>query len=413
VLARTLDVPASASVTYQPYLWKQGSDSIRVLFRDHKLSDLIGFVYARMGAEEAASHFLTEIRNNCRDLLESGRDALVPIILDGENAWEFYSNNGRPFLRELYSRIAADPVISALTISEALATTPAKETGHLSPGSWVDANFDIWIGAEEDNRAWELLLGAREAYDRAASAGDAVSAAAKQMAWEELMIAEGSDWCWWYGPEHSSANRSEFDQLYRDHLANVYRLLHQDVPRELDDPILQVADQKLHDMPTGLIQPVIDGAVTSQQEWANAGHYRSDFRPGAMHSRRPLLQDLHYGSDGQNIFLRLDLGESLPADATFEFHLRLRNRSSEEFTFDVAIRNGETSIVNTNLPESAFNVALDTIYELRLSMGALRIRRGEPMNVRFSVLRDGLPVAALPQTGEVEVHSSEMVVGAM
>jgi hypothetical protein len=153
--------------------------------------------------------------------------------------------------------------------------------------------------------------------------------------------------------------------------------------------------------------------VTSQQEWANAGHYRADCRPGAMHSRRPLLQDLHYGSDGQNIFLRLDLSEALASDAAFEFRLRVRNRSSEEFEFDLSTRNGEIAVVNTNLAESAFNVALASIYELRLSMGALRMRRGESLNIRFSVLRDGLPVAALPQSGEVEVSSTEMAVGAM
>jgi alpha-amylase/alpha-mannosidase (GH57 family) len=168
--------------------------------------------------------------------LADGRDAIVPIILDGENAWEYYDRNGRPFFRALYAGIAADPRMEALTMSEACARVAPVSLDHVSPGSWIDANFDIWIGAEEDNQAWRLLLGARKAYDAAEGASDE----AKKLAWEELLIAEGSDWNWWYGPEHDSPNRPEFDELYREHLTNVYRTLGLDAPVELSHPILQM-----------------------------------------------------------------------------------------------------------------------------------------------------------------------------
>ncbi len=97
----------------------------------------------------------------------------------------------------------------------------------------------MWIGADEDNQAWTQLLRARETYDAAA----AVPEKQRRMAFEELLIAEGSDWCWWYGPEHDSANREEFDQLYRSHLANVYRFLNLTPPEELSRPILRMAVQ--------------------------------------------------------------------------------------------------------------------------------------------------------------------------
>ena len=145
----------------------------------------------------------------------------MPIILDGENAWEWYEANGRPFLRELYRRISEDPNLEALTVSEALAKFEAEPLHGIFPGSWINANFNIWIGAEEDNQAWELLLAARRAYDETPD----VPESARKLAYEELLIAEGSDWNWWYGPEHGSDNRPEFDQLYRDHLVNVYRAL--------------------------------------------------------------------------------------------------------------------------------------------------------------------------------------------
>ena len=120
VLARTLNQAATPSLTYQPFLWEQGDSRIHVLFRDHFLSDLIGFVYSRMNPNAAAEHFLNEIRNNCRPILNEGRDALVPIILDGENAWEYYEQSGRPFLRSLYAMIYGASDISAVTVSEGL-----------------------------------------------------------------------------------------------------------------------------------------------------------------------------------------------------------------------------------------------------------------------------------------------------
>src|SRR5207245_2260779 len=210
-----------------------------VIFRDHFLSDLIGFVYSHMDAAEAAGDFLSRIRQNCSGILSSGRDALVPIILDGENAWEYYYRNGRPFLRELYRRISEDPGMQAVTVSEGLRGIAPERLDYIFPGSWINANFDVWIGAEEDNKAWEYLLRARQVYDQASG----VSEDNRRLAYQELLIAEGSDWNWWYGPEHDSANRVEFDTLYRNHLANVYRALNLAPPEELSRPILKTLAQ--------------------------------------------------------------------------------------------------------------------------------------------------------------------------
>src|SRR6185436_6115775 len=121
VLGRTLDETPGVDVTYQAYLWQQDGRRMRLLFRDHFLSDLLGFEYARMEPAIAAEHFLFRIRENAQ-----GRESLVPIILDGENAWEWYAENGRPFLRELYQRIAEDPELEAVTVSEALARHSAR-----------------------------------------------------------------------------------------------------------------------------------------------------------------------------------------------------------------------------------------------------------------------------------------------
>jgi hypothetical protein len=282
-----------------------------MLFRDHYLSDLIGFEYSRMEATHAADHFLDRIRQNT-----GNADVLVPIILDGENAWEWYWGQGRPFLRELYKRICDDPNLEALTVTEALAKYEAKPLGHVVPGSWINANFDIWIGAEEDNVAWTMLLAARRAYDK--HAGN-VPEAARQLAFEELLIAEGSDWCWWYGPEHGSDNRSEFDELYRDHIANVYRALNLDVPSELSQPILKdVQEGDLHERPSNVLDVTLDGEVTSAFEWMGAGRFRPDPRSGAMHGGGPPAREMFYGFRDGKLFVRLD-GPATDAKFTVEF----------------------------------------------------------------------------------------------
>jgi len=269
VLGATLGRVAGVDETYRPWVWTQGARSMQLVFRDHFLSDLIGFVYSRMEPADAASHFLDRVRENARSLHAQGRDALVPIILDGENAWEHYELNGRPFLKELYRQISEDPSLEAATVSEALRRVPAGELTRIHPGSWINANYDIWIGASEDNHGWECLLDARQLWEKFSASGEAgiIDPERLKMAYQELLIAEGSDWFWWYGPEHSSENRPEFDKLFREHLANFYRLIGKTPPDELSRPILESRVIEYHEPPTGSITPVIDGEVTSYFEW--------------------------------------------------------------------------------------------------------------------------------------------------
>lgn len=413
VLARTLGCPAGVQETYRPYLWRQENRQIQVVFRDHTLSDLIGFVYARMGAIEAARDFLDRIRENCRGILAGGRDALVPIILDGENAWEGYEQNGRPFLRELYRRITADPQITAPTLREALERFEPQRLDHIFPGSWIGANFDIWIGAEEDNRAWEYLLRARQTYDLEAAAAPEDR---RTLAYEELLIAEGSDWCWWYGPEHASSFRPEFDELFRDHLANVYRALRLNPPEELSHPILKLAVADLHVPPAGPIRALIDGEVTSYFEWLGAGTYRIDARSGAMHGKRYLIREICYGSDGLNLYLRVDFEAS--AEETWsglEARLSIRAAADQSLASSFVIRlqdRGVTPVeVRVAQPwpagPAAAEFAFNKVLEARLSLAALGVRPGQSLHVQLSLWKEGLPLDAVPQQGWLEVSTAD------
>ena len=160
-----------------------------------------------------------------------GRPLTVSLILDGENAWEYFPGNGREFLRQFYRRIDNDPDILALTASEAAAAAAGEipRNNGIFPASWISANFDVWIGSGEDVVAWDHLTRARDFYQQQAdnaAKGFPKAPTAKQLAasYEALLAAEGSDWCWWYGPEHSSANDAEFDAFYRKLLTEVYRV---------------------------------------------------------------------------------------------------------------------------------------------------------------------------------------------
>ena len=397
VLARTLGASAGAEATYTPYLWRRNGREMRCIFRDHFLSDLIGFIYARMGAVEAASHFLDRIRENCNPILAAGRDALVPIILDGENAWEHYERNGRLFLSELYRRIAADPRMEALTVSEALRRMDPAPLDHIFPGSWINANFDVWIGAEEDNRAWEYLGRARDTFEQTAGT---VAEERRKLAYEEILIAEGSDWCWWYGPEHESENRPEFDQLFRDHLANAYRALGLSPPDELSRPILKIGVQEFHEPPTGPVRPVIDGESSSYFEWLGAGVYRMDERSGAMHGQRFLLRQLLYGSDGQNLFLRLDFQRAIESPAGTEVRLVMEapGDSPTRKSFSVRLSGGQDADI-----EAAFGKLL----EIRVPLSLAGIAPGRAARFQVSVWEDGLPMDALPQQGWIEFSTAD------
>jgi hypothetical protein len=320
----------------------------------------------------------------------------VPIILDGENAWEYYYRNGRPFLRELYRRISADPDMDAVTVSEGLRLMAPEPLSHIFPGSWIGANFDVWIGAEEDNDAWTQLLRARATYDATPN----VPEDRRRLAFEELLIAEGSDWCWWYGPEHDSANRLEFDQLYRDHLANVYRFLNLAPPEELSRPILRVISSEVRIEPTGPIRPKIDGEVTSYFEWLGAGVCRIDDRSGAMHGARMAVREIHYGGDGKNFFLRLDFQAGFEGEIP-GLEVRLSFQSLDGAPpFKTAIRFTGDGLSAPAPLECAYRQVL----EIAVPLFALQASVGAGVRFQLSLWKDSLPIDAVPRAGWLEFH---------
>jgi alpha-amylase/alpha-mannosidase (GH57 family) len=407
VLNQTLGRSVPVEGLYRPYRWKQRGRELGVIFRDHFLSDLIGFVYSKMDPLAAADDFLRRISDNCAGILTAGRDALVPIILDGENAWEYYYRNGRPFLRALYDRISGDGRMRAVTVSEALRALPPEPVGHIFPGSWINANFDVWIGAGEDNEAWTQLLRARQTFDTATT----VSEEQRRLAFEELLIAEGSDWCWWYGPEHESANREEFDQLYRSHLANVYRFLNLAPPEELSRPILRISVPAVLTQPSGAIYPVIDGEVTSYFEWMGAGAYRVDERSGSMHGKKFLVRDVFFGSGGTDLCLRVDFHPGYERElAGMEARLTVQTLDGGAPSFlEIGFSGGAARVTSRKLATGAGDVecAFGRVLELRIPLSSLGVQGGDGLRLQFSIWQGGLPIDAVPQQGWLEMGTTD------
>src|SRR5436189_1219944 len=189
-------------------------------------------------------------------------------------------------------------------MAEACAVS-TREITSIFPGSWIDANFYIWIGHADDQRGWTQLAEARTTLDSVAAGSPAADAAR-----EEILIAEGSDWFWWYGDDHSSANDLEFDDLFRRHLRNAYRRLKKPVPDELFiSNISTGAAASPQTEPTALLAPTLDGEETSYFEWLGAGTLEVREVAGAMHQtdRRPAVVTLvHFGFDDERMFVRVD-----------------------------------------------------------------------------------------------------------
>jgi len=424
VLGRTLNLwfgrgasglPENASALYRPMRFARDGGQITGLFRDRFLSDLIGFVYSRMDPAAAAADLHARLRAIAEQVAEP-RPLTVTLVLDGENAWEYYRGNGREFLRQLYHRLENDPNVRARTASEAIAEAgeiPARED--IFPGSWVNANFDIWIGHAEDLRAWELLREARQAFAQAHAAGGSRQPSAEQVtrAYEALLAAEGSDWCWWYGPEHRTEDAEAFDSLYRKQLAEVYAALGIESPETLAEPIKKRPERALTVAPQGYLEPHIDGRVTSYFEWLGAGLYSADRQTGAMHGWTRSLRELHYGFDDRRLYLRVDLfPEALAGMRSCEF--RVVVRAAEELRVSVNLEEGRLAGVSTErndvaveTPPEVLAVAFDRVLELGLARELVPLGEEKAFTIHVALWHGGLPLGMLPAEGRLTIQLGE------
>ena len=418
---------------YTPWRFEKNNTRMNMLFRDHTLSDLVGFVYSGMPAAEAAAHFVRSIREAAEPVLRQGRDAVIPIILDGENAWEYYPESGREFLRRVCDALQHDPGTEAVTVSEAIERhRDIPHLGNLVPGSWINANFDVWIGAPEDNKSWDYLAAARSFY---AQASPMASPEKRKLAFEELLIAEGSDWNWWYGPEHHTANDRDFDELYRKHLSNVYTTLGAEPPLYLAQPIAGGAVRPTCSPQTAYIHPRVRADFTRYFDWIGAAMYTAERQGGAMHGKVFILDSIFAGIDETSLYGRVDFHGAVPQD---DFNLVVviecctpaegyahdsgpggARRASVPTSWRLevslgggAIKSWRVRAADSDEPaitsesssvKDGARVMLYKNFEFQLPLALLGAELGLVMRLRFTVWREFLPLDALPVEGTLDI----------
>jgi alpha-amylase/alpha-mannosidase (GH57 family) len=396
---------------YRPWRVEEQGKPLQVVFRDHAMSDQIGFHYQRYAPQQAVDDFIGKI-----EAIEAAtkgnagqRPSMVNIILDGENCWEYYPNSGLEFLRGLYRRVVQHPRIAPVRIGDYLARYPATDKlGNLFPGSWIQHNFAIWIGHPECNDAWDRLHETRRRLCEF-TAKKAKSPEKIARAWQELYIAEGSDWFWWFGDTHESAQKGLFDRLFRKHLQNAYALLDEAPPAELAKPISRAQrPARMYSEPTGLLRVKVDGRRT-YFEWINAGHYACGGSRGTMNmAEAGLVSDLYFGFDLDRLLLRLDARDG-PAREKWAGIGALRVCFLSPDGFTLVVKNpahkkptAELLLNDATVAAPGIEVAADLLLELALPFRALGLNTDDCIQFYVELLQKNQPVERIPSEGAIE-----------
>jgi len=380
ILARSLDHGLSQrNQLYKIYQYQ----GLPLLFRDRELSDRIGFLYAGWESKAAVDDLLQRLQQISRQ----APGGTVAIILDGENCWERYPDNGYPFLRDFYTALNNDPQLEMATFQDALASCEPVPLDRLAAGSWIRSDFTTWIGHPEENRAWELLQQAHtetindEITHALAHPDEPLSDLVR-----ELLRAEGSDWFWWFGDEHTTAQADIFDQLFRRHLEGLYHAKGYPIPAQLHQAIKPVVNNVTGFEPTARFTPQIDGRLGDYFEWLPAG--RIDLASGgSMYSSRESLQELYYGYDDVNLYFRFDQPELLKSlcgqGGCFEVRLMTNKLYQLHYRFD----NGTCNVLLEGKIVATGQAACDQILEMAMPLTVLQLEQGDIVNLSCHALQ--------------------------
>ena len=416
---------------YAPYRVQTSGPPIQLVFRDGRLSNAIGFEYQNSAPDEAAKDLIDRLHGIQRR--QQDAPLLAVIALDGENCWDFYEGNGNDFLHSLYSRLSHDPDVKTVTVSEFLAEFPThRSLAGIHPGSWINANFDTWVGDQEHNVAWELLAEARDFLSERERQADTV--AELSAARREVLIAEGSDWFWWFGRSHDSGMDQIWDSLFRLHLRNIYMSCQQSPPASLYQPIVKEAESSASKRPDRKITPKLNGVI-DHDEWSAGGYVDVTALFGAMHPPKGAIRRIWFGHDDHNLYLRFDLlGGERPARAV-ELEIlfsaspgrrRDDNRGTAgppkragqgDFGFEPAYRlkarrdGGDFQLELREMtqaagapPRWAGRASSDEALAFALPFDALGPDPGERLEMVALAYEDGKPVEQLPPTGSIAVR---------
>ena len=291
------------------YEYKTKNSKLKMIFRNSIIPNLISYEYSNHDPKIAAADLYDRIKVTQNKLQTSpDNNHLLTIAMDGENYWENYSQDGSSFLKEIYSMIENDETLETVLISDYLANEKHhKELKNIHSGSRINKNFQLWLGDPVKNLAWTYLKQVREDFNSMIK----VSPEHKNIkaAYKELLIAQGSDWFWWYGEPNDSGQDHVFDYLFREHLKNVYKFLGVESPKYLNSQLISTFTKPSR-YPKSTISPKISGIAEADEEWLNAGCI--NMPDGPVLQENKLFEKICYGADNHNFYLRLYLTNSHP-----------------------------------------------------------------------------------------------------
>lgn len=344
------------------YEYKTKNSQMQLIFRDSVLPNLIGFEYANHDPKLAANDLYDRIKV-IQNKLHSSPDEhhLITIAMDGENSWENYQQDGATFLKAIYSLIEEDKTLETVLISEYLDKEKHhKQLKKIHSGSWINKNFQLWLGEPVKNLAWSYLKQVKD--DLSEFIEDNPDNPNIQAAHKELMIAQGSDWFWWYGEPNDSGQDHIFDYLFREHLKNVYRMLGLNPPSYLDSAIISIFT-KPSSSPRRAISPKIDGIDEPDDEWINAGCI--EVPNGPILGENKLFDKICYGADENNFYLRLYISDFFQTNYStnpvlHQMYIYMRNADKKQLLSPIRL---------INKTENIFPIMKEKFHnELRISM---------------------------------------------
>ncbi len=396
----------SAEGPYWAYRLGRDSGDISIVFRDHTLSDLIGFSYKSWDSRNAADDLVSRLRD-LRRRLPMASAPLVVVALDGENAWEYYPNEGREFLAYLYEALADDGSLRCVTVSEHLRESPPRRRlDWLHTGSWISADLSTWCGTVAHGSAWDQLHSARDAVERARRPGtgappDQSSDGALETAWRHVQVAEGSDWFWWFGDHHHTELDSVWDHEFRLRLQEVYRLLDQPVPPELLAPLAETLLLSAQTMPLGPVSAQIDGIITQPDEWGWAGFLAPDTNAAMHPSTAVRVHGARFGWLHQRICLLVEVDPSSLHEGLWIEVVTHQDGEADEIMMRVTLQDGGTAQVSSlrpGLSPDRVQVAWKEVVEMSVQWDEFDPAAGRPAGLAVRV--------GLGQLTAQEFHSS-------
>jgi alpha-amylase/alpha-mannosidase (GH57 family) len=367
------------------YLWK---NKIGIFFRDREFSDLIGFNYQKWDEKKAAEDFINKIANFYKN-----SNIVLPIILDGENPWEWYTEEGQTFLPEFYKGLTSNSQIKTLTFSESLSLDiPKNNLSFFIPGTWMGHNFDNWIGQKDANKGWEILSEARKTWKEIENENIKYN----QNPYELLLFAESSDFFWWMSLPADISVKRKFYSLFIDSINKFYQLIGREKDIDIKDLLGNNTEELSFPDPTGYINPVIDGQITDFFEWQGSSEISPDklwltFQPVNLP-----LKKIFYGYNQSYFFLRIDF-------ISFKGMLKIEFKKEPPVIYEIHL---------TNEKYSFSEYAFDKIFELKVPLE--KIKDEKTIFFRINLFSENQQTFQFPPSGyfsfKIEDFSSDWYV---